>query len=433
MNDIDPHELQNKMNQQLLLLVDGRTRRTPAIDPHTYLDIDVLRNLDTIHTAALRHEGWELKTVRSADVNDDDNDGLGLSKHSRPGLRRCCRRICGLRQKKRERAKIAVSARYCVKRYGLVDGERTAVLTVGIFKDELVCALPFVKGTGPGQVFEVLNLEGELCQLRMKRVPINHRHGLSKFVDKTWQDDFLDFPENFSFRAEDLVAAFHQQDSKKSAVQSVCQTYEVQEEKEDKENIKKESSGVEKKLAAEEETMPVSPRPAVPSDGSLVEPPCAEALRDSQDQEASPSLRAAKSDEPSVPSDTELRSFRPIRHEEEGIKAASVDHVLQSAASEDSLVVSEGIDLPGSVPKIVPDSEVAAPTCDELLAAFSDMAAPAAGGGGQVMPWGTAPTVEPLAAPSTTEPKPGLSATELKPDSIAASSKTEPGGDAVSE
>eukprot|EP00928_Gymnodinium_smaydae_P086957 TRINITY_DN71336_c0_g1_i1.p1 TRINITY_DN71336_c0_g1~~TRINITY_DN71336_c0_g1_i1.p1 ORF type:complete len:874 (+),score=202.84 TRINITY_DN71336_c0_g1_i1:66-2687(+) len=217
-NDIDPHELQQRINRQLINLVEPKTRKTPFIHASSYCDIDTLRKRDTIHAAALIGEGWELKTVEA--VDPDDSSTARSWFPSRLGRQRAARAAGPS-----SRAKVAVSERYCQKRYGIVDGEKTAVLTVGIFGDDLVVALPeslsATAGGGSAEGDRVVclqNLRGEACKLRMKKVPIQHRHGLSKVADRSWlPGEYLDFPLNYSFHAEDLVIAFHQEGSKADA------------------------------------------------------------------------------------------------------------------------------------------------------------------------------------------------------------------------
>ena len=93
-------------------------------------------------------------------------------------------------------AKVAVPMRnYCQKRYGMVDGEATAALTVGIFGDELVVAIPAGDESKARQIFEVVNRKGDMCRVRMKKVPMRQRHGLSK-------DDFA---TNGSYHNADIM------------------------------------------------------------------------------------------------------------------------------------------------------------------------------------------------------------------------------------
>ncbi|CAE7239364.1 unnamed protein product [Symbiodinium sp. CCMP2592] len=195
LNDIDHLELQMNMNKSIINLMEPRTRRTPFIPSSTYLDIDVLRKRDTIHAAALHKEGWQLK-----DMSDD-----------RHQLLRCCSRS----RARSARSTIAVSTRYSSKRYGFIDGERTAVLTIGIVGSDLCLALPAL----PADVrstFEVLNVRGQPCTMRFKRIPIQDRHLLHKVPDPSWSDDYLDFPVDYMFAAETLAKAYETQKFKGS-------------------------------------------------------------------------------------------------------------------------------------------------------------------------------------------------------------------------
>ena len=179
-NDIDHTEMQMMMNKSLINLMEPRSRRLPFIPASTFLDVEVLRKRDTIHAAALQQEGWELKDL-------DWNAGA---------FQACCR--CRNRKTKlSQRSLIAVSTRYSSKRYCEIDGERTAVLTVGIVGSELFLALPAL----PNDIrntFEVLNVEGHPCTLRAKRIPIQQRHLLTKSPDPLWmlgllEADFVGF------------------------------------------------------------------------------------------------------------------------------------------------------------------------------------------------------------------------------------------------
>ncbi|CAE7364887.1 unnamed protein product [Symbiodinium pilosum] len=187
LNDIDHLELQMNMNKSIVNLMEPRTRRTPYIPSSTYLDIDVLRKRDTIHAAALHQEGWQLK-----DMSDEN----------RHPLLRCCSRS----RARGARSTIAVSTRYSSKRYGFIDGERTAVLTIGIVGSDLCLALPALPGD-TRSTFEVLNVRGQPCIMRFKRIPIQERHLLHKVPDPAWNDDYLDFPVDFMFAAETLAKA----------------------------------------------------------------------------------------------------------------------------------------------------------------------------------------------------------------------------------
>eukprot|EP00441_Pelagodinium_beii_P025713 CAMPEP_0197675332 /NCGR_PEP_ID=MMETSP1338-20131121/84734_1 /TAXON_ID=43686 ORGANISM="Pelagodinium beii, Strain RCC1491" /NCGR_SAMPLE_ID=MMETSP1338 /ASSEMBLY_ACC=CAM_ASM_000754 /LENGTH=683 /DNA_ID=CAMNT_0043255867 /DNA_START=164 /DNA_END=2215 /DNA_ORIENTATION=+ len=204
-NDIDPWELQRGMNSKLVTLMEPRTRRTPFIPMSTYVDLDLLKKRDTVHAAALHQEGWELKDVTSHIV-----EGRIWS---------CCRKK---RSRDEEKSKIAVSTRYCTKRYGVIDGEKTAVLTIGIVGSELFLALP-PQHDGKKGNFEVPNVKGERCTMRHKRVPIHQRHSLSQTPDASWEkDDYLDFPDSYLFAAEELAQASDSHKGDKASVQDIA-------------------------------------------------------------------------------------------------------------------------------------------------------------------------------------------------------------------
>ncbi|CAE7226351.1 unnamed protein product [Symbiodinium natans] len=196
LNDIDHLELQMNMNKSIINLMEPRTRRTPFIPSSTYLDIDVLRKRDTIHAAALHKEGWQLK-----DMSDN--------------YRRSCLRCCSRSRARSVRSTIAVSTRYSSKRYGFIDGERTAVLTIGIVGSDLCLALPALPGD-TRSTFEVMNVRGQPCTMRFKRIPIQDRHLLHKVPDASWSDDYLDFPVDYMFAAETLAKASETQKFKGS-------------------------------------------------------------------------------------------------------------------------------------------------------------------------------------------------------------------------
>jgi len=243
-NDIDPHDMQTRMNKQLLLLMEPRSRRIPTIKPSTILDSEKLRNLDSIHKAALVQEGWEIK-----ELNWDDLRKLDVKR----GCARCIGRLRPRRKAKTGQPKIAVSQRYCQKRYGMVDGERTEVLPVGIFDEQLVVAVPLCGGAhGSGKTYEVPNLSGDLCNLRMKEVPIRQRHGLLKVPDTNWvKGEYLTFEPSYNFRAEVLVTAYQAQKGKtsKTAESKVAdENQEMMDEKMADETKKKPDSAIAQQL-----------------------------------------------------------------------------------------------------------------------------------------------------------------------------------------
>lgn len=207
LNDLDPDYMQKRMNKQLICLMDPSARKLPYLPQPNLVDFLTLKKTANMTQAALIREGWELKSLADGEDTED-------AKASGCCFSACCSCCCPRRDTKKARMnqKVAVSRRYCEKRYAIVDGERTAALTVAIFSDELVLAVPLASGLAagkPAQVFELQNVKGNLCQLRMKKVPIVERHGLVKEPPPEWEMDFLDFPKGYSFRQEDLVALYH--------------------------------------------------------------------------------------------------------------------------------------------------------------------------------------------------------------------------------
>lgn len=206
-NDIDHIDLQMMMNKSLINLMEPRSRRLPFIPATTYLDIEVLRKRDTIHAAALQQEGWELKDI-------DWNAGIaGMAG----AFQACCRSCSKRRRPTAGRSLIAVSTRYSSKRYCEIDGEKTAVLTVGIVGSELFLALPALPND-TRNTFEVLNVAGRPCTLRAKRIPIQQRHLLTKGPDPAWNDDYRDFPPEYNFAAEALARAYEKQKGSRAEV-----------------------------------------------------------------------------------------------------------------------------------------------------------------------------------------------------------------------
>eukprot|EP00929_Paragymnodinium_shiwhaense_P043155 TRINITY_DN22231_c0_g1_i1.p1 TRINITY_DN22231_c0_g1~~TRINITY_DN22231_c0_g1_i1.p1 ORF type:complete len:940 (-),score=241.92 TRINITY_DN22231_c0_g1_i1:303-3122(-) len=284
-NDIDPIPLQEWMNTQLINLMEPRTRRTPTIDPATFLDVEVLRKRDTIHRSALLGEGWELKSLKATPSMLYDMDEefkfrlcgwfckcccrLWCCFCSNTCQRRCC--WCLRRRSEETRAKVAVSMRYSQKRYGVVDGKRTAVLTVGIFKNEIVVALPVGPEMKASHVFRVTNLKEELCNVRMRKLPINERHGFLKVAPPAWNEEYCDFPSGYNFRAEELVNAYTSQESSKvTTAPSAVKGGPVKSEDLEAEDAVEQAEepgkplDIETELKATEEGEPVSPLPPPP-------------------------------------------------------------------------------------------------------------------------------------------------------------------------
>jgi len=200
-NDIDHIELQMAMNKSLINLMDPKSRRLPFIPASTFLDIDVLRKRDTIHSAALHQEGWQLK----------DLDTAGTA------FQAICAACCRRQRPQTHRSMIAVSTRYSSKRYCVIEGQRTAALTVGIVGSELCLALPALPND-TRSTFKVLNVSGQLCTLRVKRIPIQQRHLLTKVPDPSWNEDYLDFPPDYNFAADVLANACDTQKGSRASV-----------------------------------------------------------------------------------------------------------------------------------------------------------------------------------------------------------------------
>eukprot|EP00927_Polykrikos_kofoidii_P049151 TRINITY_DN43270_c0_g1_i1.p1 TRINITY_DN43270_c0_g1~~TRINITY_DN43270_c0_g1_i1.p1 ORF type:complete len:807 (-),score=132.87 TRINITY_DN43270_c0_g1_i1:103-2430(-) len=213
-NDIDSRGMQVFFNQQLLLLLEPRTHATPSLDQSTRDDGELgvkLRQRDTIHSAALFMEGWQVVDIcRNKSFVESARPISSACKRGCAAVASyscCCRGRLG---QKKAIQQVAVAARFCQKRYAIVDGECTAVLTVGVFHHELVLALP--PSDGPAKdgdvTCEVYNIDGHKCKLRMKKVSVRDRHGIYKQPDPAWETPPLDFSKRFVFRNEELVEAF---------------------------------------------------------------------------------------------------------------------------------------------------------------------------------------------------------------------------------
>eukprot|EP00930_Biecheleria_cincta_P035206 TRINITY_DN24229_c0_g1_i1.p1 TRINITY_DN24229_c0_g1~~TRINITY_DN24229_c0_g1_i1.p1 ORF type:complete len:971 (-),score=221.94 TRINITY_DN24229_c0_g1_i1:349-3261(-) len=210
-NCIDVFQLQLGMNSSLLLLLDPTTRAgPPKLDKDALLKYPELQKRDTVHKATLRKEGWKLK---------DESELKGTSPldleagdaHTKQGCGSCC---CCCRCSHRELdtpTEIAMSDRYCVKRFGIIDDEKTAVIAIGIFGDELIVALPpsCIKLAGQGfrrglAMITVKSTSGRACQVAVKKIAISDRHKLHK--TSVWtQDEYNDFPYEY----QDLAHAIY--------------------------------------------------------------------------------------------------------------------------------------------------------------------------------------------------------------------------------
>lgn len=92
----------------------------------------------------------------------------------------------------------------------------------------------------PEYIFGVLNVNGQQCTLRAKRIPIQQRHLLTKAPDPAWNEDYLDFPPDYNFAAEVLAKACDTQRGSRAVVK--------QEEAEGEEEAKAVTRGVSQHL-----------------------------------------------------------------------------------------------------------------------------------------------------------------------------------------
>lgn len=210
-NCIDVFKFQLGMNNSLLLLLDPATRAgPPCLEEDAVLKHEELQKRDTIHKATLRKEGWKLKDESelkgSASLADLE---AGMSDRKKQGCCSSC--CCSCHRKPDVPTEIAMSDRYCVKRYGIIDGEKIAVMAIGIFGDELVVALPpsCIKRSGEGftrglAMITVQSESGRACQVGLKKIAISDRHKLFKM--HSWKkDDYKDFPYEY----QDLAHAVY--------------------------------------------------------------------------------------------------------------------------------------------------------------------------------------------------------------------------------
>ena len=78
---------------------------------------------------------------------------------------------CRSKRANTHRSMIAVSTRYSSKRYCVIDGQRTAVLTVGIVGSELCLATSSASQRQPEYIFGVLNVKRTAVHLARQKDP----------------------------------------------------------------------------------------------------------------------------------------------------------------------------------------------------------------------------------------------------------------------
>lgn len=197
LKDMKPHEMQNHFNQQLLMLVEKGTRTTPSIRIRPDKVTAALQLRDTIHSVALKGEGWVVTRNYEA---------------ARSRRQRCFDRCVGRQEGITD---VATNKNFAQKRYGIVDGDRTAVLVVGIFENELVLALPLnADATTPGLRVQVPcghhdRADAPMMWVSMKRVPIHERYEL--VTKPIFNGRYRDFPKNCTLRPDLLVQAYERE------------------------------------------------------------------------------------------------------------------------------------------------------------------------------------------------------------------------------
>lgn len=196
LRDMKPHLMQNTFNDWLLVLIAEDTVATPSLQAS--VDKSRLHHRDTLHSIALRHEGWAVAETF------DSSEMSSAQRCQNYAHRFCC---CGTRHQ--YNVSVAMNQNFSQKRYAVVDGERTAVFVVGIFNNDLVLALPYAGHShAPGLVVEVPNgLDSEQkVALHLKRVPVSQRYQLQKSRLRTFL--YNDFPSGVHLRPDVLAKAY---------------------------------------------------------------------------------------------------------------------------------------------------------------------------------------------------------------------------------
>eukprot|EP00928_Gymnodinium_smaydae_P013234 TRINITY_DN14845_c0_g1_i1.p1 TRINITY_DN14845_c0_g1~~TRINITY_DN14845_c0_g1_i1.p1 ORF type:complete len:830 (+),score=176.92 TRINITY_DN14845_c0_g1_i1:68-2557(+) len=186
-NCIDVYKMQFAMNTGLLQLLDPRTSLgPPKLEKLGRMKHEKLQTRDTIHKAVLLKEGWQLKEKPAVALSG----GLLVDD---PTLQRFCR------WRKPRPTEIAVSARYCTKRYGIVDDERTAVIPIGIAQGYMLVALPpTILRRERATIVEVESQTGNRCSVVVKKVLISDRHKLHKSCSDQWKPgEYADFAYDY--------------------------------------------------------------------------------------------------------------------------------------------------------------------------------------------------------------------------------------------
>eukprot|EP00927_Polykrikos_kofoidii_P019522 TRINITY_DN19136_c0_g3_i1.p1 TRINITY_DN19136_c0_g3~~TRINITY_DN19136_c0_g3_i1.p1 ORF type:complete len:812 (+),score=147.19 TRINITY_DN19136_c0_g3_i1:92-2527(+) len=221
-NSIDMFVLQRCMNSALLLLLDPQTRAGPPTLEKNFVakrevtpyqqkiqarDYENLQRRDTVHKAVLKVEGWQIQDDLAISKTNP-SDALLHDVEAGPKHMSKCASWCGCCSEKPHPSEIAVSGRYSAKRFGIIDGEKTAVLPVGIFDDKLLVAVPpwCSQQNGLNTQLRVETKSGSPSTVIIKAVAIRDRHKLYKAPEVKWKPG--DYKE-FSFEYKDLVSAVY--------------------------------------------------------------------------------------------------------------------------------------------------------------------------------------------------------------------------------
>eukprot|EP00927_Polykrikos_kofoidii_P019521 TRINITY_DN19136_c0_g2_i1.p1 TRINITY_DN19136_c0_g2~~TRINITY_DN19136_c0_g2_i1.p1 ORF type:complete len:863 (+),score=176.51 TRINITY_DN19136_c0_g2_i1:52-2640(+) len=220
-NSIDTFVLQRRVNSSLLLLLDPQTRsRPPVLEKSAdkskprqpkrkkwMQDFAQMQKGDTIHKAALLVDGWQLvdDKVLSTGGQAEAFVDLEAGSNLKSKCVRCC--ICCSSEAVKP-SEIAISGRYCKKRFGIIDGDKTAVIPVCIRGDKLFVAVPFQcsQPKGASKLLEVETKSGSTSTVLIKAVSIQDRHKFHKQRAVKWSPGEY---KDFAFEYQNLVSAVY--------------------------------------------------------------------------------------------------------------------------------------------------------------------------------------------------------------------------------
>eukprot|EP00927_Polykrikos_kofoidii_P019520 TRINITY_DN19136_c0_g1_i1.p1 TRINITY_DN19136_c0_g1~~TRINITY_DN19136_c0_g1_i1.p1 ORF type:complete len:831 (+),score=145.78 TRINITY_DN19136_c0_g1_i1:269-2494(+) len=221
-NSIDMFVLQRNMNSALLLLLDPVTRAGPPTleknaavkgvatwhHPNVWVrDFENLQKRDTVHKAALKIEGWQIQDGNSMKKNTPLETAVQVVEAD-PKRKSTCANCCRCCWGTPRQSEIAVCGRYITKRFGIIDGDLTAVLPVGIFSDRFLVAVPptCCQLDGKNNQLQLQTKSGSPSTVIIKAIAIQDRHMLHTEAPSHWAPG--DYQE-FSYEYTDLVKAVY--------------------------------------------------------------------------------------------------------------------------------------------------------------------------------------------------------------------------------